>query len=164
MGRESSRTDRAALFDQVFCDARIARCVCGQLPETRAAMESHIPAWPVGSIAAETARMVVQDKSSIAQTRATNATERDWLTGQLRTLGVCVFPGAANYLLIRIDENRNGVEFWRQLIVKHRVVLRSCANFEGLDEHYFRIGVRTRSQNELLVRAVQEVLCIEPRS
>ena len=122
-------------------------------------MESCIPAWPVGSIAAEAARMVLQDRPSIAQTRATNATERDWLAEQLQALGLRVFPGAANYLLIKIDESRNGVEFWRRLIVEHRVVLRSCANFEGLDEHYFRIGVRTRLQNELLVRALKEV-CI----
>lgn len=133
-------------------------------PETRTAMESRIPAWPVGSIAAEAARMVLQDQPSIIQTRVTNATERDWLEQQLQGLGVCVFPSAANYLLIKIDESRNGPEFWRRLIVEHGVVLRSCANFEGLDEQYFRIGVRTRSQNEFLVRALRQVLLIAPRS
>jgi threonine-phosphate decarboxylase len=79
-------------------------------------------------------------------------------------LGICVFPSAANYLLIKIDEGRNGREFWRRLIVEHRVVLRSCANFEGLDEQYFRIGVRTRSQNELLMRALKQVLHIAQKS
>jgi threonine-phosphate decarboxylase len=133
-------------------------------PEMRAAMESRIPAWPVGSMAAEAARMVLQDWPSIAQTRATNATERSWLAEQLQALGFCVFPGAANYLLMKIDESRNGREFWRQLIVEHRVVLRSCANFEGLDEHYFRIGVRTRLHNELLVRELKEVMHLAPRS
>jgi threonine-phosphate decarboxylase len=133
-------------------------------PEIRAAMESRIPSWPVGSIAAEAARMVLQDRPSIVSTRAMNATERNWLAEQLQALGLCVFPGAANYLLMKIDESRNGPEFWRQLIVEHRVVLRSCANFEGLDEHYFRIGVRTRLQNELLVRALKEVMHLAPRS
>lgn len=133
-------------------------------PEMRATMESSIPAWPVSSIAAEAARMVVQDRPSIAHTRATNATERSWLAEQLQALGLCVFPGAANYLLIKIDESRDGPEFWRRLIVEHRVVLRSCANFEGLDEQYFRIGVRTRLQNELLVRALKEVMHFASRS
>ncbi len=133
-------------------------------PEMRAAIESGIPAWPVGSIASEAARMVLQDRPSIAQARATNATERNWLAEQLQALGLCVFPGAANYLLMKIDGSRNGAEFWRRLIVEHRVVLRSCANFEGLDEHYFRIGVRTRSQNELLVCALKEVMHFPPRS
>jgi threonine-phosphate decarboxylase len=73
-------------------------------------------------------------------------------------LGLCVFPGAANYLLIKIDENRDGAALWRQLIIQHQVVIRSCANFEGLNEHYFRIAVRTRSENELLVHALKDVL------
>jgi threonine-phosphate decarboxylase len=127
-------------------------------PQMRAAMESSIPAWPVGSIAAEAARMVLQDQLSIAHTVATNRTERIWLAEQLRALGLRVFPGEANYLLIGIDESRSGLGLWRQLIVEHRIVLRCCANFEGLDEHYFRIGVRARMQNEMLVRALREVL------
>lgn len=131
-------------------------------PEMRTAMESRIPAWPVGSIAAEAARMVLQDchpdRPSIARTLATNAAERGWLAAQLQALGLRVFPGAANYLLMKIDESRNCLEFWQQLIVEHRIVLRCCANFEGLDEHYFRIGVRTRLQNERLVRALTEIM------
>jgi threonine-phosphate decarboxylase len=133
-------------------------------PKMRVAMESCIPAWPVSSIAAEAARMVLHDEISIAQTRAMNAIERGWLMEQLQALGLRVFPGAANYLLIKIDENRNGAEFWRRLIIEHHVVLRSCANFEGLDEHYFRIGVRAREENELLVRALKEVMQLVPSS
>jgi len=127
-------------------------------PETRIAMASSVPAWSAGSIAAEAARLALQDRASIAATREMNARERRWLADQLHSLGLRVFPSAANYLLVKIDENRNGPEFWKQLIVEHRVVLRSCANFEGLDEHYFRIGVRTRIDNQLLVEAFAAVL------
>jgi threonine-phosphate decarboxylase len=122
------------------------------------AMESCMPAWPAGSIAAEAARMVLQNQASITATRETNAIERSWLESQLQLLGLRVFPSAANYLLVKIDQGRSCLEFWRRLIVEHGVVVRSCANFEGLDEHYFRIGVRTRSQNQVLVRAFEEVL------
>jgi threonine-phosphate decarboxylase len=122
------------------------------------AMKSRVPAWPAGSIAAEAARMVLLDQTSIAATREANAIERSWLESQLQSLGLRVFPSTANYLLVKIDQGRSGLEFWRRLIVEHRVVVRSCANFEGLDEYYFRIGVRTRSQNQVLVRAFKEVL------
>jgi len=125
------------------------------------AIESNIPAWPVGSIAAEAARMVLQDTESIIEIRETNARERSWLSDQLHLLGVCVFPGTANYLLIKIDESRDGPAFWRKLILTYQVVIRSCANFEGLDEHYFRIAVRTRMQNELLLRALKDALYSE---
>lgn len=127
-------------------------------PEMRVQMESCVPAWPVGSIAAEAARMVLQDHASITSTRETNAQERTWLADRLQQLGLRVFSSAANYLLVKIDEAWNGLEFWRRLIVEHRVVIRPCANFEGLDEHYFRLGVRTRVENEQLVEAFTAVL------
>ena len=127
-------------------------------PETRVAIEAFVPAWPVDSIAAEAARLALQDQASIAATREINARERRWLADRLQSLGLRIFPSAANYLLLKTDEDRNGLDLWRRLIVEHRVVIRSCANFEGLDEHYFRIGVRTRFKNQFLVEALTEVL------
>ena len=128
-------------------------------PEMRVSMERCVPAWPVGSIAAEAARMVLRDHASITTTREANALERCWLTKQLQSLGLRVFPGAANYLLVEIDEGRSGPELWRRLILEHRVVIRSCANFEGLDEHYFRVAVRTRVDNQRLLDGFAAVLC-----
>jgi threonine-phosphate decarboxylase len=129
-------------------------------PEMRAAIEAFMPAWPVDAIAAEAARIALQEQAAIAATRETNARERGWLADRLQSLGPKVFPSAANYLLVKTDEDRNGLDLWRRLILEHRVVVRSCATFEGLDEHYFRIGVRTRFENELLVEALtQELHC-----
>lgn len=127
-------------------------------PEIRAAMESCIPAWPVDSIAAEAARLVVEDSALIAATRDANERERKWLADALRSLELEVFPGKANYLLVRVAHARNGRELWQTLIAKHRVVIRSCVNFEGMDEQYFRIGVRTNPENRMLVSALAEEL------
>lgn len=127
-------------------------------PDLRAAFEACIPAWSVSSIAAEAARLALSDHVMITTARLTNAAERGWLASQLRELGLEVFPGAANYLLLRIDEASNGYELWRRLIVEQRVVIRSCANFEGLDEHYFRVGVRTRAENQFLLTALAQLL------
>ena len=127
-------------------------------PEICSAMEACFSAWPVGSIAAEAARLALQDQASMVETRRTNVEGRTWLADQLQALGFRVFSGAANYLLMKIDEDWNGFELWRRLVVEHRVVIRSCANFEGLDEHYFRIAVRTRVENQLLVAALTQVI------
>jgi threonine-phosphate decarboxylase len=94
----------------------------------------------------------------ITTARVTNVVERRWLTSQLQEHGLRVFPGEANYLLLKIDEGSNGYELWRRLIVEQRVVVRSCANFEGLDEHYFRVGVRTRAENQFMLAALAQLL------
>jgi threonine-phosphate decarboxylase len=127
-------------------------------PEVRAAMESCIPAWPVDSIAAEAAWLALADHAWMALARDANTTERNWLEDALKSLGLEVFSSKTNFLLVRIANAREGYELWRRLIVEHRVVIRSCANFEGMDERYFRIGVRINPENRMLVRALTEAL------
>ena len=127
-------------------------------PEVRSAMESCIPVWPVDSIAAEAARLALADAISMARARDANARERSWLADALKSIGLEVFSSQVNFLLVRIPKAREGDELWRRLIIKHRVVIRCCANFEGMDEQYFRIGVRTNPENRLLVRALAEEL------
>ncbi len=127
-------------------------------PEMKSAIEEALPAWPAGSVAAEAARMAIEDSASIDAMRAANIRERNWLAKQLVSLGLRVFPSAANYLLLKIDDGLDGLEFWRQMIVDYRVVLRCCANFEGLNERYFRIGVRARHDNRILIEAFKAAL------
>jgi threonine-phosphate decarboxylase len=128
-------------------------------PEMKSRIEEALPAWPAGSVAAEAARMALEDSASIDAARAANVEERNWFADQLRSLGLRVFPSAANYLLLKIDDGLDGLEFWRRMIVDYRVVLRCCANFEGLNERYFRIGVRARHDNRILLEAFKAALC-----
>jgi threonine-phosphate decarboxylase len=59
--------------------------------------------------------------------------------------------------MARLNAERDGLEFWRRLVVDHRIVVRSCANFEGLNPQYFRVGVRTRNENLRLLIALASV-------
>lgn len=127
-------------------------------PALRAAIEAVIPSWPVGALAAEAARLVVGERASIAATRQMNAEEREWLVAELKKLGLGVYSAAANYIMVRVGEQLDGRRIWQRLIVEHRVVVRACANFEGLDENFFRVGIRTRAENQILVEAFAAVL------
>jgi threonine-phosphate decarboxylase len=40
----------------------------------------------------------------------------------------------------------------------HRVLVRSCENYVGLDGRWFRIAVRTPEENDRLVHVLGEVL------
>lgn len=126
-------------------------------PETRTGMETSMPSWPVDSIAAETTRLVLEDRGWAAAARESNAQERNWFAAELRALGLTVFPGAANFLLTRLNAKQDGLEFWRRLVVDHRIVVRSCANFEGLNQQCFRVGVRTRNENLRLLTAFSQM-------
>lgn len=136
--------------------ARVAYAIAH--PETRSAIEASMPLWPVDSIAAEAARLAIEDRALAITTREANARERDWLAAQMRALGLTVFPGKANYLLVKIDNNRDGLEFWRRLLIEHNIVVRSCANFEGLSRQFFRVGVRSRPEDQCLVAALSRMM------
>lgn len=116
------------------------------------------PLWSVDSIAAEAARLALCDADSMKVTRTINAVERTWLIDQFRKIGITVFPTAANYLLIMVNETRDGLELWRRLIRDYCIVIRSCANFEGLNQQYFRVGVRAHSENQQLITALADLM------
>lgn len=67
-------------------------------------------------------------------------------------LGLEVFPSEANFLLFR------SVYPLYEPLLKRGILIRSCANFKGLDENFYRVGLKTRAENELLVQAVKACL------
>ncbi len=128
-------------------------------PEAKAALDGCLPLWPVDALTAELARL--QLAGDAAARRQATALERVWLRERLEELGLTVFDGSANFLLFRC---RTPGSLWRDLIVKHRVVVRACETFEGLDGRYFRTAVRTRAESERLLRALSDCVCRIQRS
>ncbi len=86
------------------------------------------------------------------KTRCLVVEERSFLSENLEKLGITVFPSDTNYLLLRSE---------RPLYVpllQEGILIRSCENFKGLNASYYRIGIKTRSQNECLIQALKEIL------
>ncbi|STS92988.1 L-threonine 3-O-phosphate decarboxylase [Klebsiella variicola] len=69
--------------------------------------------------------------------------------------GLTVWPGRANYLFLRCD--RQGLDLQYALLRQH-VLIRSCANYPGLDSRYFRVAIRSASENDQLLAALRRAL------
>ena len=63
-------------------------------------------------------------------------------------------PGAANYLLFRAP----GITDLRERLVARGILIRSCANYQGLGPDAYRVAVRTGAENARLLDALREVL------
>jgi threonine-phosphate decarboxylase len=86
------------------------------------------------------------------------STERDALVQGLADLpGLATFPSAANYLLVEMQNGFTAAALKSRLLEK-RILIRDCANFQGLDGRYFRVAVRTGEENRRLLDALGEVL------
>ena len=108
--------------------------------------------WAVSSLAQAAGIAALDETVYVEQVRALIAQQRPRLTAGLRALGLRVLDGRANYLLFRAPETLGG-----QLLQKG-IVLRSCANYPGLDAGWYRTAVRTGPENEHLLKALAEVL------
>ncbi|MBM5828807.1 MAG: hypothetical protein FJ050_12350, partial [Cyanobacteria bacterium M_surface_7_m2_040] len=61
-------------------------------------------------------------------------------------------PSAVNYLLVRGEVSL--VPLRQSLEQRHRILLRDCRSFDGLDERWLRIGLQSRRGNRRLLRAL----------
>jgi threonine-phosphate decarboxylase len=108
--------------------------------------------WSVSAPAQAAGLAALECTGWVEQSRAVIDTEREFLTRELVEMGFKTFDSDANFLLFR-----SGVSLLEKLIDKG-ILIRNCGNFHGLDEHYYRICVKQREQNERLVAAIREAL------
>lgn len=85
-------------------------------------------------------------------THALVSAERERLAGELKALGFSVAAGDANFILFRAAQNCGRLD--RELL-SQGISIRSCADFHGLDARWYRIAVRTPSENTRLLDALR---------
>jgi adenosylcobyric acid synthase len=129
--------------------------LCFAAPEVIARLRRRLPTWNVGTLAQRVGARCLRDLEYQERTVREVAALREALTADLREIpGLRVFPGQANFLLCRLDRVGMTAKPLFERLLSEGLALRLCANFEGLDDSYFRIAVRTRDENARLVEAL----------
>lgn len=122
--------------------------------------------WPVNGLAGAAGIAWFSDRVRARQwqrrVQRWTAHEGAWLQQQLVALpGITPMPSAANYLLIRGERDGQPLSLQplrEALETRHRVLLRDCRSFEGLDESWLRIGFQSRRGNRRIIRAMRTEL------
>ena len=108
--------------------------------------------WAVSSLAQAAGIAALREKDYVQRLRRLIGAERPWVLGELTALGLRVIPGEANYLLFACTRPLT-------LLLRQRgILIRSCANYPGLDDRWYRVAVRSHEENRRLVAALREVL------
>jgi threonine-phosphate decarboxylase len=121
--------------------------LCTQLQET-------IAPWSITTLASLAAVAAVQDEAYRSRTIALNKARRDQMRAAVSKLGIHVYKSEANFLLLRLPDLFDRRQLWERLIVKHHLILRNCANYEGLGNRHLRAAVRTETENQRLIKAL----------
>ena len=81
--------------------------------------------------------------------------EGSWFRTQLETIpGFKAYPSAANYLLIQGEQSLLEL---REHLALDGVLLRDCRSFQGLGEHWLRIGLQDRRGNQRILRTLRRI-------
>lgn len=108
--------------------------------------------WSVSAPAQAAGIAALEEQAYFTKTKALIRTERQFLTEALTKTGVKVYPSDANFLLFR------SVPGLAEQLLRENILIRSCESFEGLDERFYRIAVRTHARNEVLMDALRRCL------
>ena len=111
--------------------------------------------WSINVVANNGAICALREKDYIKDTVKYVKEENDFLYSKLREFNCLkVYKGAVNFILFKIDKDID----LRYELLKYGILIRSCSNYNGLDEKYYRVAVRTRKENEKLIDSFKKVL------
>ncbi|GFO53048.1 threonine-phosphate decarboxylase [Geomonas sp. Red276] len=123
--------------------------------ETIASLAGLQDPWSVNTAAQVAGVASLGDEGYRARTRKLVAEERAFLAAELgRHPQLRIYHGAANYLLAEILSGGSAADLRRHLMARG-ILIRDCANFEGLDGRFFRVAVRLREENLKLLEGIE---------
>ena len=115
----------------------------------------HLPEWNVSRIAERTgteAAKILSDTEYLRDSVLIIRREREYLSHELKQLGIRVYPSDVNYLLLKSE-----IDLYHRLLEKG-VLVRRCANFSGLSDSFIRIAVRSHEDNLHFIEILKTVL------
>ncbi len=116
--------------------------------------------WAVNAPAQLAATESLKDQGYIGRTKSTVEKERAYLTHGLQSIpGLIPYPSMANYLLVQLHPSLrlNAAELRSQLIPEG-ILIRDCSSFHLVGPYFFRIAVRSRRENQFLLKALRKVI------
>lgn len=108
--------------------------------------------WSVSTPAQIAGIAALNEKNYIEKTVQLINKERDFLTAELQKFGFRVFKSEANFILFRCDIPLD------ELLLREKIAIRNCSNYEGLSDGYFRVAVRNHEENCMLISVIRRSL------
>ena len=123
-------------------DETAARQIALQLPE-----------WNVSLPAQAAGIAAMEQEGYLEASRLFIKTQRAFLEKGLQKLGGKVFQSDANFLLFQWKDE----ELYEKLL-KQGYLIRDCRDYEGLGKGYYRIAVKNRMENEMLLHTMEAMV------
>ncbi len=110
-----------------------------------------LPEWNVSIPAQQAGRAALKEADYLDETVLFVKNEREFLCEGLNRMGIRVYPSEANYLLFKTE-----LPVYERLL-NQGILIRDCENFRGLGKGFYRVAVKKREENELLLEAIARI-------
>ena len=115
--------------------------------------------WSINGLASSASLAAFNDTEFIQNTKTTIAKERATLAKALDGIGgLHVYPSVTNFLLVKITSGKITSTKLKEELTKEHILIRDCCTFMGLDDHYFRVTIRSEKDNQKLVEAITKIM------
>lgn len=126
-------------------------------PDRLAQWQSWRDPWPVNTLAAAAAMAALQDQEFQVQTWQWLPPARNQLFQGLAAIpGLQPLESAANFLLV--ESQISSLQLQQQLLQHHQILIRDCLSFKELGDRFFRVAVRSESDNQGLLTSLHLVM------
>lgn len=134
-------------FTKIFAipGVRLGYLLCGNRL-LLARIAGQLSEWNLSCFAQEAGCICAKQTAFLLETEACVREERQFMEARLRQKGFQVFPSMANFILFYSEE-----PLYEKLL-KKGILIRDCGNFRGLDQGFYRIAVKRRAENEILLK------------
>lgn len=141
-------------FTKVYAMAgiRLGYCICSN-SEIGDSVYNQGQPWSVSVAAQKCGIAALNETEFVNQTKIIIKQNREYLIHNLKLLGLNVYNSKANYILFK-SENKN----IQSELEKNGILIRSCANYKGLKDTFFRIAVKLKEDNEYLIKCLASIL------
>lgn len=136
-------------FTKLFAipGVRLGYLVCADVEFVRRVRDA-LPEWNLSVFAQSAGVAACREREYVQESVEFVCREREWLAEELRKRGFTVFPSKSNYLLLKTKRSL------AEELLKQGILIRDCGNFRGLGKGYYRIAVKKRAENEVLLGAM----------
>jgi threonine-phosphate decarboxylase len=112
--------------------------------------------WNVNCLAQAAASAALHDEAHLAVTRALIKEEKARLLGELSAFkSFKIFSADANFFFIDVRKTGQTAAEIKSKLLSQGILIRDCTSFQGLDQFFIRVAVKTRAENELLIAALK---------
>lgn len=116
-----------------------------------------VPPWSVNTLAGAAVESV-RDGRYIRRVHRWLDREKGFVLRGLGSIkGVRVFDSAANFIMVKITDKSLDTIKLKSILFEKGILIRDLSAFRGLGPQYFRIAIKKRRENEILIRALKRV-------